>query len=69
MSNDIYVKLNPEAVRSEILNSDAVLELCTEEAERLGSETFDRNGCHVISFKGQQRAHAIAFPNTEENPG
>lgn len=67
--SDIYVKIDPYAIRDEILNSDEALEMCKEEAERLGSETFDKNGCHVIAFKGQQRAHAIAFPNTKENPG
>ena len=68
MSN-ITFRLNTSAVRDEILNSDYMLEECRRIAQEQGNATYTRNGCHLLTFKGIQRCHAIAFPNTKENPG
>lgn len=68
MSNVNFV-LDTAAVRDEILNSDAVLEECKTYAEQKAASQYSNEGFHIMAFKGTQRCHAIAFPNTKEHPG
>lgn len=66
MSNT-YVKLDKGAVRDEILNADSTIAECERIAKSHANAEYP-NGYHIKSFKGIQRAHVIAFPNTERHP-
>lgn len=67
MSN-VRIELNQQNVRSEILNADFVIEECARVASERAASYYTKNGFHITKFKGYQRGHAIAFPNTEEHP-
>lgn len=67
MSKTRFV-IDTDGVRENILNADFTLEECERVAKEKAAGEFS-DGYHMISFKGTQRAHAIALPNTRRNPG
>lgn len=64
----VYFQIDSAGVKENILNADFTLEECERVAKQEADKTYEQ-GYHVVSFKGLQRSHAIAFPNTKENPG
>lgn len=61
------VEIDYKGVRDNILNADFTLQECERVARDRANSTYT-DGYHIISFKGTQRAHAIALPNTEAHP-
>jgi len=60
----VTIDLDRAGVRSEILQSDWMLSFIESEAQK----QTDADS-HINSFIGFDRAKAIIYPNTKENPG
>lgn len=65
----IIFKLNRDGVRNEILNADFTLNACRQRCEQEANATWGGGNYHMMNFKGLQRAHSIAYPNTKRYPG
>lgn len=61
--NNIKFKLDTTAFRKEVLQADWMKMFVESEANKLADPDS-----HVKSFIGYDRAKAIIYPNTKENP-
>ena len=61
------VAIDYQGVRDNILNADFTIAMLKEQVDAKAREVYGSD-FHSIAFKGNQRGHAIAFPNTEGHP-
>ena len=64
MSSNVKVKIDSEGIRKNILQADFMLKY----VEQVAGQMTDGDS-HVKSFIGFDRAQAIVYPNTKDNPG
>lgn len=64
----VRFELDIDGVRDNILNAEFTLAECKKYAEEEAQKSYGSN-YHMLNFKGIQRAHSMAFPNTKEHPG